>query len=88
MREQIICQSCGMPMKTIGDFGTEMDGASNKEYCCYCYKNSEFTEPDISMEAMKENVAHMLEKKMFTSSDKAVKIVDKLFLNLKRWNEA
>jgi hypothetical protein len=46
--ERSFCQSCAMPMEKIEDFGTSADESKNKEYCCYCYKNGKFIEPDIT----------------------------------------
>ena len=41
--EQKICQSCGMPMITAKEFGTNNDGSANTEYCVYCWKDGKFT---------------------------------------------
>ena len=49
--EMKFCQSCGMPMQTAGDFGTEADGGASADYCVYCYKNGAFTEA-CTMEEM------------------------------------
>lgn len=38
--EMKFCQSCGMPMQTAGDFGTEADGGASADYCVYCYKTA------------------------------------------------
>lgn len=38
--EMKFCQSCGMPMQTAGDFGTEADGGASVDYCVYCYKTA------------------------------------------------
>ncbi|MBD3389610.1 transcriptional regulator [Candidatus Micrarchaeota archaeon] len=54
--EDLVCQSCGMPMEQEGDFGTNADGSPNKEFCIHCYQNGVFTEPDISMREMIEKV--------------------------------
>lgn len=45
-----ICQSCGMPMSKISDFGTYDNGNLNTEHCHYCYKNGEFIDLGITME--------------------------------------
>ena len=44
MEDKKFCQSCGMPMEKDGDFGTNSDGGRNEDYCCYCYKEGEFTD--------------------------------------------
>ncbi|MGD2251069.1 MAG: zinc ribbon domain-containing protein [Candidatus Methanofastidiosia archaeon] len=48
------CQSCGMPLQTPEDFGTEADNSKSEKYCRYCYQNGEFTYPDITLEEMIE----------------------------------
>ena len=41
------CQSCGMSMNIPECFGTNIDGAQNNDYCCHCFYNGEFTNPNI-----------------------------------------
>lgn len=43
-KDTLICQSCGMPMLVSEHFGTRKDGIPEKEYCCFCFKNGEFTD--------------------------------------------
>ena len=38
-----ICQSCGMNMDRIEDFGTNADKTPNDDYCVYCFKDGSFT---------------------------------------------
>ena len=38
----IICQSCGMPIKSSSALGTESNGEISPDYCKYCYKDGEF----------------------------------------------
>ena len=45
-----ICQSCGMEMSKAEEFGTEANGSANQEYCCYCYQNGAFEDPDATLE--------------------------------------
>mgnify|MGYP000910533472 CR=1 FL=1 len=47
-----VCQSCGMPMRSREDLGTEADGALSGDYCIHCYRDGTFTEPDISIDEM------------------------------------
>ena len=37
-----ICQSCGMPLVSQDQLGTNKDGSINNDYCKYCYNNGEF----------------------------------------------
>ena len=46
---QEYCQSCGMPLENSLR-GTEGDGTVSHDYCIYCYKNGEFTQPHVTME--------------------------------------
>ena len=48
--DYLICQSCGMPMKSDEDFGTNSDGSKNEEYCHFCYKEGKYTDEGITME--------------------------------------
>ncbi len=37
-----------MPMKQdLQKGGTEKDGSKNNKYCSYCYKEGEFTSPEV-----------------------------------------
>ncbi|MCL2687742.1 MAG: zinc ribbon domain-containing protein [Methanobrevibacter sp.] len=77
------CQSCGMPM-TDKDYGDNADGATNKDYCKFCYQNGEFTS-DITMEEMIDFcVPKMVENSEF-SEEEARKMMKEMFPTLKRW---
>ena len=57
------CQSCGMPLKQDPKAGgTNVDGSKNGMYCSYCYENGVFTQPDITLQKMKELVKEQLIK--------------------------
>jgi hypothetical protein len=62
MREVQICQSCGMPMEKPEDFGTNADGSNNKDYCCFCFQNGDFTSPDLTMEQMIDRLFRLSDK--------------------------
>lgn len=57
------CQSCGMLFKH-GDQekGTETDGTKSVAYCCNCYENGAFTQPDITAAQMQETIREELSK--------------------------
>ncbi|MCD4705965.1 zinc ribbon domain-containing protein [bacterium] len=47
------CQSCGMSLnKDPKGGGTNSDGSKNNMYCSYCFENSKFTRPDITLQEM------------------------------------
>ena len=86
--EMKFCQSCGMPMQTAGDFGTEADGGASADYCVYCYKNGAFTEA-YTMEEMIRHCAEFHEEfrdengKSYTREE-AVRLMREYFPTLKR----
>jgi hypothetical protein len=49
-KEYKVCQSCGMPLKEDKDRGTEKDLSLSHKYCQFCYKNGEFTYPNVTLE--------------------------------------
>lgn len=47
-----ICQSCAMPLTEKDHYGTEADGSKSEKYCVYCYKEGQFTAPELDMNEM------------------------------------
>jgi len=79
------CQSCGMPLKTQEDFGTNADGSKNKEYCHFCFQNGEFTDPNITMEQMIDKVAGIMAQMQKMPENQAREIAKNFLPKLKRW---
>jgi predicted nucleic acid-binding protein len=73
-----------MPIDNPDLCGTEKDGTKSNEYCRYCYQNGEFTNPDLTLEEMKEHMMRIMEK------DKLPEDILERALNrlpfLKRWS--
>lgn len=81
-----ICQSCGMPLMHITDFGTYRDGSINTEYCYHCYQDGAFTDEDISLEGkIARNIA--LARKLGISQAKALEKANAVLPKLKRWRK-
>lgn len=85
----MICQSCGMPMKQSGHFGTNKDGSSNNEYCIHCFKDGRFTS-DVTMDEMIEVCVKHLEEfnrenNYNFTRESALFEMKKFFPTLKRW---
>ena len=81
----VLCQSCALPMEREEDFSKNADGSKNEEYCCYCFAEGNFTEPDITMEEMIEKVSDIMEE-MEMPED----IIEKISIfipMLKRWSK-
>ena len=80
-----ICQSCSMPLTKPEDFGTELNGTRNDEYCAYCYTNGAFTAPNVTMEQMRDFcIVKMTELRLMTHAQADVLMRDAI-PKLKRW---
>ncbi|WP_307219792.1 zinc ribbon domain-containing protein [Paenibacillus tundrae] len=80
-----LCQSCGMPLTTPAQFGTEADGNATREYCIYCYKNGQFEQPNIPLEGMIEMCTAIL-KGEGMDEESARSMLQNQLPYLKRWN--
>jgi hypothetical protein len=79
------CQSCGLPMKCEGDFGTEEDGSPSAEYCRSCYWKGEFVMPTLTLEEMKDMCAERMAETGFVTYEDACDMMSRLLPTLKRW---
>lgn len=84
--EDLICQSCGMPMNSKEVFGTNSDGTTNTDYCTYCYQNGGFTSPNVTMEEEIEICIPFMKKQGFGEKE-ARKLLEGVFPTLKRWKK-
>jgi hypothetical protein len=87
--EQKICQSCGMPLKTAEEFGTNQDGTQNEEYCVYCYKDGNFTQ-SFTMDQMVDHCAQFVDEfnqgsGQSLTKEQAIEQMKLFFPTLKRW---
>lgn len=83
--ENKICQSCGMPISSIIDLGTNKDGSLNKDYCKYCYKDGEFID-NVSLEEYIEKCSQFGQQAGMTNQQMK-SFCEKLFPTLKRWKK-
>ncbi|WFR63157.1 zinc ribbon domain-containing protein [Paenibacillus amylolyticus] len=79
-----VCQSCGMPLTTPAQFGTEADGGTTREYCIYCYKDGKFAQPGITLEGMTEMCTTIL-KEEGMDEESARSMLRNQLPFLKRW---
>lgn len=57
------CQSCGMPMaRDAQGGGTEADGTKSAKFCSHCYAGGRFTDPTMSLDAMRTLVRGKLKE--------------------------
>ena len=78
-----ICQSCGMPLKSDSELGTEKDGTINIDYCKYCYNDGEFIDKVDMNEYIEMCSKFGFQAGMTNEEMKA--FCEKLFPTLKRW---
>lgn len=79
-----ICESCGMPMHHLADFGTNVDNTVNTEYCHFCYKKGKFVDHGITLEQkIEKNIA--VNRKQGLSREEATIFAHSTLPNLKRW---
>lgn len=88
--EQAFCQSCGMPMKDEFN-STNQDGTVNDTYCCYCYKDGQFTS-DVTMDEMIDHCIKYLDEYNGASETKftkeeAIAQMKQYFPTLLRWKQ-
>lgn len=86
MENTPFCQSCGMALTTEEAKGTEKNGLKTNDYCKYCYEDSQFKNPDLHLDDMKNVVKTHMEKKKLPHYmiQKAINILPAL----KRWKES
>lgn len=80
-----ICQSCGMPINSNEQLGTNKDGSRNEDYCIYCYKDGEFVD-NVSMEEYIE-MCSQFGFQAGMSNEQMKDHCKKLFPTLKRWKD-
>jgi hypothetical protein len=79
------CQSCAMPMRKNDDHGSEKDASRSEDYCCYCYQNGDFVNPDMSLEEMIGLCASEMDEIGMMPYEEARKLNERLMPPLKRW---
>jgi hypothetical protein len=89
--EAKICQSCGMPMKTREESGTNQDESLNQDYCIYCFKAGIFT-ADVTMDEMIVRCAEFVdefnkESEVKFTKEQAIEQMKQYFPTLKRWKQ-
>ncbi|MDT0125613.1 zinc ribbon domain-containing protein [Paenibacillus sp. RRE4] len=82
-----VCQSCGMPLTSTEQFGTELDGSQTREYCIYCYKGGKFEQPGMTLEGMIEMCTTIL-KEEGMDEESARSMLRNQLPFLKRWRNA
>ncbi|SKB26154.1 zinc ribbon domain-containing protein [Maribacter arcticus] len=79
-----ICQSCGMPMHHLSDFGTNKNGTVNSDYCHFCYVKGAFVDHGITLEQKIEKNIAFAEKKGMPREEATI-LAHSTLPNLRRW---
>jgi len=73
-------------MRKNEDFGTNIDGSKNEEYCHFCYKEGRFTDEGITMEEkIKKNIEMAM--KVGMAEEEAREMANSIIPKLKRWKK-
>jgi Putative zinc ribbon domain len=83
MEAYTCCQSCGMPINRPEWMGTEKDHSKSTIYCTHCYRDGEFTNPDITIAEMKAQVRQEFGKAH--ASESIISSAVNRLTNLSRW---
>ncbi|NDW17892.1 helix-turn-helix domain-containing protein [Dysgonomonas sp. 216] len=76
-----VCQSCGMPLKSVEMLGTDINGYRIEDYCRYCFIDGQFTS-NVTMDEMIKLCAKFVQNENRESVIKNMRIQ---FPTLKRW---
>ena len=79
------CQSCGKPINKTEEYGKNADGSQNSDYCGYCFKDGNFTNPNITMEHMIDIAAILTANVLNISEKEAIEKTKITIPKLKRW---
>ena len=82
------CQSCGMPMEIPECFGTNTDKTKSDDYCCHCFQNGGFVEPNMTLEEMIDLAGSIMAEKVKMPETDAKDMCRSLIPTLKRWNKS
>ena len=85
------CQSCGMPLTSKENCGTNADGSTNFDYCRYCFQAGKFTQ-DFTMDQMIEFCSEFIDEvnkglPQPMTKEQYVQMMRGYFPMLKRWKK-
>lgn len=82
-----VCQSCGMSLKKEEDYGNDMDGTKNSEYCRFCFQDGAFTDEGITMEQKVDFLVEIGKSKLNMTEEQAREMASGIIPNLNRWKK-
>ena len=88
MDDKLRCQSCGMPLSAeFGNHGTNADQSRTDEYCSFCFRNGEFTNPNQTLEQMIQSSVENMTADLNMPPEKAVELANSFIPKLRRWQK-
>lgn len=81
-----ICQSCGMPMETSEDYGSDSDGGQNQEFCRFCWQDGEFT-AKVNLPEFIEMQVKIATQELGMAEDEAREVAETTLPDLNRWKD-
>lgn len=89
--EKPVCQSCGMNLDNLDDFGTGAEDGIDPDYCKYCYQKGYFTHDRTIDEMVESNLRFLDEYNAATGQSytpEQARVELKQYLaTLKRWKK-
>ena len=82
-----VCQSCMAPLESEIDFGTNEDGSKNRDYCGLCFRKGRFTDPNIPLARVMNEVTIHVKLTRNIDTYTARQIVENKMPTLKRWKK-
>lgn len=83
MNNPRFCQSCSMPLDSPDLHGTEKDGSKSNDYCKFCYRNGEFTDPEMTLAKMQSRIIKKMDEEEIPADILETAVARLPFL--KRW---
>jgi len=80
------CQSCGRMMREEQDYGREEDGCINENYCSHCYRNGQFTEPNLTRWQIVARILPIWMKEKHLTYRDALVDANYFISSLRRWH--
>ncbi len=86
MDNKIRCQSCGMSLSnSFGNLGTNADSSDTEEFCSFCFRNGEFTNPHQSLEEMIQSSIENMTSDLRMPIEQATNLANSFIPTLRRW---
>lgn len=84
-QEGRFCQSCGIPVLSDDELGTDSKGKKSADYCKGCFSKGKFTSPEITCAQMVARSAGIFSARMHLPMQHAHFMAQSRVPFLKRW---